>query len=124
MLTYIWQGSVLYEDGARISEVGIKDGCSIHLAIYSTDHLAEIQRAEIQLNRALLPKELDYLSAKLSHDLLKAAPTADKKRLKADYDKMNGLKKQLGESADVLSPRKVPKTAAQLQRQVRTPSFR
>ena len=86
--------------------------------------LAEIQLAEIQLNRALLPKELDYLSAKLSHDLLKAAPTADKKRLKADYDKMNGLKKQLGESADVLSPRKVPKTAAQLQRQVRTPSFR
>ena len=89
--------------------------------------LAEIQLAEIQLNRALLPKEVDYLSAKLRHDLLKAAPTGnneDKKRLKAAYDKMNGLRRQLGESSNVLSRRKVPKAAAELQRQVRTPSFR
>ena len=32
-----WQGTVLYEDGAKISEVGIKDGCSVHLAIYFTE---------------------------------------------------------------------------------------
>ena len=38
--TYLaWQGSVLYEDGARLSEVGIMDGCSVHLAIYSTDQV-------------------------------------------------------------------------------------
>ena len=34
-----WQGSVLYEDGAMMSEVGIKDGSSVHLAIYSTDQV-------------------------------------------------------------------------------------
>ena len=44
--TYLaWQGSVLYEDGARISEVGIKDGCSVHLAIYSTDQVC-MKRSE------------------------------------------------------------------------------
>ena len=32
---------MLYEDGARISEVGIKDGCSVHLAIYSTDQVCD-----------------------------------------------------------------------------------
>ena len=32
MTTYLaWQGSVLYEDGVKLSEVGIKDGCSVHL---------------------------------------------------------------------------------------------
>ena len=37
-----WQGSVLYEDGAKMSEVGIKDGCSVHLAIYSTDQVRRL----------------------------------------------------------------------------------
>ena len=39
-----WQGTVLYEDGAKISEVGIKDGCSIHLAIYSTDQVCVMMK--------------------------------------------------------------------------------
>ena len=30
---------MLYEDGAKMSEVGIKDGSSVHLAIYSTDQV-------------------------------------------------------------------------------------
>ena len=48
--TYLaWQGSVLYEDGARISEVGIKDGCSVHLAIYSTDQV-RVMRKQSKIN--------------------------------------------------------------------------
>ena len=32
MTTYLaWQGSVLYKDWVKLSEVGIKDGCSVHL---------------------------------------------------------------------------------------------
>ena len=37
---------MLYEDGARISEVGIKDGCSVHLAIYSTDQVCTMRSKE------------------------------------------------------------------------------
>ena len=30
---------MLYEDGAKMSEVGIMDGSQVHLAIYSTDQV-------------------------------------------------------------------------------------
>ena len=47
MTSYLaWQGSVLYEDGAKLSMVGIKDDCSVHLAIYSTDQVCTLRPEE------------------------------------------------------------------------------
>ena len=35
---------MLYEDGAKMSEVGIQDGCSVHLAIYSTNQVSLMRK--------------------------------------------------------------------------------
>ena len=44
VISYLfWQESVLYEDGATLSKVGIKDGSSVHLAIYSTNQVCMIR---------------------------------------------------------------------------------
>ena len=46
---------MLYEDGAKMSEVGIQDGCSVHLAIYSTNQVSLMRKHMTSVkNKSLL----------------------------------------------------------------------